>query len=119
MKKFIFGFLLSAIATIAAAQNSIPAKEAGKHIGEKVIICDKVYGGKYFSGSEITLLDVGGNHPDEVLTLVIKGDDRKKFQHAPEDYFKDKTICVTGEIVDYKGRPEIMIIDVAQIKVTN
>jgi micrococcal nuclease len=97
-------------------QTKVTAKEASKHLNEKVMVCDKVFGGKYLSNADITLIDVGGSHPNELLTLVIKGDDRKKFKTAPEETFKGKKVCVTGEIVNYKGKPEIIITDPQQIK---
>ena len=97
-------------------QTKITAKDASKHLNEKVMVCDQVFGGKFLSGSDITLIDVGGSHPNELLTLVIKGDDRKKFTTAPEDAFKGKKVCITGQIIEYKGKPEIMITDPEQIK---
>ncbi len=100
----------------AFSQTKITAKEASKHLNEKVMVCDQVFGGKYLDHSNITLIDVGGNHPHELLTLVIRGNDRKKFKTAPEDTFKGKKVCITGKIVDYKGKPEIMITDPDQIK---
>jgi hypothetical protein len=99
-----------------AGQTTIAAKDAATHLNENVIVCDEIYGGKYLSGADITLLDVGGSHPNEQLTLVIKGDDRKKFKTPPEEAFKEKKVCITGQIVDYKGKPEIIITDPAQIK---
>jgi micrococcal nuclease len=110
--------LFSVLASATAfGQTAITAKEAAKHINEKVTICDVVYGGKFLSSSNITLVDVGGSHPNEVLTLLIKGDDRKKFKTAPEDELKGKKVCITGTVVDYKGKPEIVITDPEQIKV--
>lgn len=100
----------------AFSQTRITAKESSKHLNEKVMVCDQVFGGKYLDHSNITLIDVGGNHPHELLTLVIRGNDRKKFKTAPEDTFKGKKVCITGKIVDYKGKPEIMITDPEQIK---
>jgi DNA/RNA endonuclease YhcR with UshA esterase domain len=118
MKKLIIltGFVLAVTTIKSYAQISITAKEAAKHINEKVVICDQVFGGKFLSGSNITLVDVGGNHPNEALTLLIKGDDRKKFKVAPEEYFKGKKVCITGQVIDYKGKPEIVITDTLQIK---
>jgi len=107
--------LLIAFATLkVSAQTTITAKDAAKHIGEEVTICDKVFGGKFLNIPGLTLLDLGGgSHPNELLSLVIKGDDRKKFTVAPEDKFKGQQVCVTGKLVDYRGKPEIMITDTA------
>lgn len=117
MKKllFVLAIAVSALKVSAQTPPTIPAKEAAKHINEKVRICDKIFGGKFLSSSDITLLDVGGYHPNESLTLLIKGDDRKKFKTAPEEAFKGKSVCITGTIIDYKGKPEIVITEVEQI----
>ena len=118
MKKFILltGFIIASAGVKSFAQTNIAAKDAAKHLKEKVVVCDQVYGGKFLSNSGITLIDVGGAHPNELLTLLIKGDDRKKFKDAPEESLKGKKVCITGQIVDYKGKPEIIITDPAQIK---
>ena len=97
-------------------QTKIKAKEASKHLNERVMVCDQIFGGKYLDHSNITLIDVGGNHPHELLTLVIRGNDRKKFKTAPEVTFRGKSVCVTGKVVDYKVKPEIIITDPDQIK---
>jgi hypothetical protein len=82
-------------------------------------ICDKVYDGKYLEGSQITFLNVGGAYPSQKFSVVIKGSDRDKFKAAPEKMFAGKTICVTGSITMYKGRPEIVVNDPKQIVVKN
>jgi micrococcal nuclease len=117
MKKTVFVLFIAFASAKAFAQTTIPAKDAAKHIGEKVTICDKIYGGKFLTGPGLTLLDIGGAHPNEALVLLIKGDDRKKFKEAPEDAFKNKNVCVTGTIIDYKGKPEIVITEPEQITV--
>ena len=107
-------FLLACSAS-SFAQTKIEAKDAAKHLNEEVMICDKIAGGKFFSNSQTTLLDVGSAHPNEALTVVIKGDDRKKFTEAPETFFLNKKVCITGKIIDYKGKPEIVITEAKQL----
>jgi DNA/RNA endonuclease YhcR with UshA esterase domain len=118
MKKIILliAIFVAALAVTSSAQTSIQAKDAAKHLNEKVTICDKVYGGKFLSNANITLIDIGGAHPNELLTLAIKGDDRKKFKNAPDVAYKGKKVCITGQVIDYKGKPEIIITDTTQIK---
>jgi hypothetical protein len=118
MKKVLFLLLITAVCAAAKAQKTIPAADAAKHIGEEVTICEKIYGGKFLDEAGITFLNLGGDHPKELLTLVIKGDDRKKFKGNPEEVYKDKKVCVTGKIIDYKGKPELVITDPSQIKTT-
>lgn len=80
-----------------------------------VSFCDKVYTAKFFSGSQTTLLNLGAAYPDETMTVVIKGADRSKFKITPEIEFLNKTICVTGKQIMYKGKKEIVVTDTAQI----
>jgi len=118
MKKILLLTILGIFGcSLSFAQTHISAKDAPKHLNETVTICDKVFSGKYFTSSSLTLLDIGGFHPHELLTLVIKAADKKKFKSAPDELFKGKNVCVTGKVIDFKGKPEIEITDPAQIKV--
>lgn len=119
MKKLGLVLLIGFASVKTFAQTTVDIKDVAKHMGENVTICDKIYGGKFISGGGITLLNMGGVHPNELLTLLIKGDDRKKFKGNPEEDLKDKKVCVTGTLIDYKGKPEIIITDPAQIKVAD
>ena len=102
----------------ASAQKVISAADAAKHLNEKVTICEKVFSAKLITPSNMTFLDLGGFHPNQTLTVVIKGEDRSKFKDAPDEYFKGKNVCVTGTVIDYKGKPEIVVSDPDQIKVS-
>ena len=115
MKKIIFVSLIAFASVNAFAQTPIAVKDAAKHVNEKVTICDKIFGGKFLDEARITFLNMGADYPNSPLTLVIKGDDRKKFK-TPEEAFKGKQVCVTGTIIMYKGKPEIEITEAEQIK---
>ncbi|WP_158995483.1 DNA-binding protein [Mucilaginibacter sp. L196] len=100
----------------ASAQKMIDVKDAAKHVGETLTVCGKVFSTKLITPSNMTFLDLGGFHPDQLLTVVIKGEDRSKFTGQPEVDFKGKSVCVTGTIIDYKGKPEIVLSDPKDIK---
>ncbi|CAN5217017.1 hypothetical protein BH09BAC6_BH09BAC6_35900 [soil metagenome] len=103
--------LLSLFSSVAVtAQTNIKLEEAGKHIGDSVTVCGKVADLRYFENSKNkpTLLNMGAKHPDELLTLVIWEDARALFTTKIEDLM-DKEICVTGRIILYKEKPEIVI----------
>jgi len=85
-------------------------------MNENVTVCGKVFGTKLLDGPNITFLDMGAAHPNQLLTVVIKGEDRSKFTGKPEDEYKDKNVCVTGTIINFKGKPEIVLSDPANIK---
>jgi hypothetical protein len=116
MKQLLTFISLLFLFASTSAQTKISAKDAPTHIGETVTVCDKVYSTKLIDGSNMTLLNLGGYYPNQLLTVVIKGADRSKFKDAPESFYKDKNICVTGKIVDYKGKPEIVISGPDEVK---
>jgi len=118
MKKLLV--LISFIAMFAftaSAQTKIAPKEASKHINETVTVTGKIFGSKFFANNNMTLLDVGGYNPNQELTIMIAGADRPKFKGKPEDDYKGKEVTVTGKIIDFKGKPEIVVTDPEQIKV--
>ena len=53
-------------------------------------------------------------YPHSVFTAVIYGDHRSKFG-TPETSLRGKRICVTGQISDYHGKPEIILTDPGQL----
>ena len=119
MKKIIAFLSFSLITTIACAQTEIKIEDAAKHEGDSVTICTKIFGAKYFEGSNRspTLLNAGAKYPDAPLTIVIFGDSRAAFKNKPEEFYPDKNICVTGKIIIYKGKPEIIITEEKQLVV--
>jgi DNA/RNA endonuclease YhcR with UshA esterase domain len=59
-------------------------------------------------------LDLGKAYSHAVFTAVIYGDNRSKFG-TPETLLRGKRICVTGQISDYRGKPEIVLTDPSQL----
>lgn len=119
MKKFQLLFI-SLIFTLATkAQTEIKIEDLSKHIGDSVTVCTKIYGGIFLerSNGTPTLLNAGGAYPNAPLTILIGPDARAKFKEPPEVFFKDKEVCITGKIILYKEKPEIIIYDEKQIVV--
>jgi DNA/RNA endonuclease YhcR with UshA esterase domain len=105
--------LLSASLACAAALN---AEDAAGHVGETATICGVVASAKFAPGSrsQPTFLDFGKPYPDAAFTAVIFGDDQPKFG-TPETSLRGKRICVTGQVRDYRGKPEIILHDPSQL----
>src|SRR5277367_6811244 len=82
----------------ASAQTTVAIKNAAKHFGQTVKICDKVFGGKLITPSNTTLLDMGGDNPNQQLTIMIPAADRAKFKGRPEVDYRGKDIIVTGKL---------------------
>lgn len=101
----------------ASAQTKISPKEAEKHINETVAVTGKVFSGKLITSNNMTLLDIGGFNPNQDLTVMIESANRGKFKGKPEEDYKGKEVTITGKIIDFKGKPEIVVTDPEQIKV--
>ncbi len=102
----------------ARAQTNIKLEDAGKHVGDSVTVCGMVADLRYFENSKNkpTLLNIGAKHPDAPLTVVIWENTRALFTTKVEDLM-DKNICITGRIILYKEKPEIIIDKPEQIVV--
>ncbi len=109
MKCIVTLMVTALIAGPSFGQTKINIGEVGKHVGENVTVCSKVYGTKYLDKSGITLIDVGSAYPSSPLTVVIFSKDRANFSKGPEELYADKRICVTGKIKVYNGKDEIII----------
>ncbi len=118
MKKIILFSLFTFLYSVSLyARKRIAAKDAARHLNEEVTVSDKICNVKFFPSSSLTLLDVGGNHPHELLTLVIKGENLKKFSKTTPESLKGKNVSVTGKLIDYKGKPEIVLTEPNQLKI--
>jgi len=114
MKHAIITLNLALLSFCAQAQTIVPAKDALKHLGEKVAICDKVYDEDL--KDLVIVLYLGGDRPNQLLTVVCRAGGKNKSKRFDAPY-KGKDICVTGIITKgHDGKPVINISDPAQIK---
>ncbi len=107
-KLFISDFPEADMKEIASKyKNGIDAKEVNNYIGKKMTVCGRVYGIKMTD--KVTFINVGDKFPNSPLTVVIFAKDRKNFPLPIDELFTDKNICIKGEIIDYKGKAEIIV----------
>jgi micrococcal nuclease len=118
MKSIVIALIICTLSLSVSSQTSIKLEEVSKHIGDSVTVCGKVAGMRYFENSKNkpTFLNIGAKHPDQLLTVVIWENARALFTGKPEDLM-DKNICITGRIILYKEKPEIVIEKTEQIVV--
>jgi hypothetical protein len=104
---------LWAVSTSAATMASV---DAASHVGETATVCGLVASAKFAASSRShpTFLDLDRPYPNAAFTAVIFGDDRPKFG-TPETTLYGKRVCVTGQIRDYRGKPEIILSDPGQL----
>jgi hypothetical protein len=100
----------------SASAADLRPEDAASHIGETATVCGVVASAKFeaHARAQPTLLDLGKSYPHAVFTAVICGDHRSKFG-APETSLRGKRVCVTGQISDYHGKPEIVLTDPSQL----
>jgi micrococcal nuclease len=118
--KYVLVFLLCfAGFTSLQAQSTISLDSVKTHVGDSVRVCGKVFSTRFLESANgtPTLINLGGAFPNEKLTVVIFGENRNAFQVKPEEAWKDKEICVTGRIVEYKGKPQIVVARPEQVEV--
>lgn len=110
--------LVTLIVEPALAQKKLTAAEAKVHVGETATVCGNVLSTRYAASTkgQPTFLNLDKPYPDQVFTVVIWGSNRSKFG-TPEIDYKDKRICASGKITEYRGVPEIIVDNPHQIKV--
>jgi hypothetical protein len=86
----------------------IKLEEAKSSVGKDVTVTGKVYG--YKDIKSMILVNLGAAYPKQLLTVLLKGDAKQMI-----DRIKDKTITVQGRVIDYQGRPEIVVTDTKSI----
>ena len=108
--------LFAALVRPAFAQKSLSAAEAKEHVGEVATVCGTVVSTRYAASTKgsPTFLNLDKAYPNQVFTIVIWGSDRSKFGRPEVDY-REKRICVTGKIAEYRGKPEIVADDPKQL----
>ena len=94
----------------SATAKTIDIHDAANHYNEYVQVSAKVYG--YKALDNMTLVNLGAAYPDQLLTIVLRGDAKDAYNG-----WDGQTISVTGKIVSYKDKPEIVVTDPKQVVV--
>lgn len=106
------------LAIPVSASQSITASEARNHVGKMETVCGYVASTHYAARSRTkpTFLNLDKPYPHQIFTIVIWGSDRAEFG-KPETEYREKNICVTGRIKEYRGVPEVVAENPIQIRV--
>jgi len=103
----------------SVAYGEITPKDAQKYLGKTETVCGQVASANHAVRvkGQPTFLNLDEPYPNQVFTVVIWGSDRPKFPDPPEKIYRGKTICITGTIASYHGKPEMVVKDPKQIVV--
>jgi hypothetical protein len=99
------------------AADTIPSAQAKDHVGQSGTVCGKVVMTRYLDSSDRkpTFLNFDQQYPNHTFTAIIFGDHRAKFGKPEEEYLQ-KNVCVTGDIKNYNGKPQMELTDPKQIR---
>jgi len=113
----LFFSILFHINKIESEQSNITTDEAKNYLGQTKTVCGKVASTKYAikSRGQPTFLNLDKPYPNHIFIVLIWGSNRHKFSNPPEVYYREKSICVTGMIQNYKGIPEIIVEEPKQL----
>lgn len=88
---------------------TVKLEDVTNAIGKNVSTQGKVYSSKDIGS--MVLVNLGAAYPKQLLTVALKGKAKEL-----GNQLENKTITVEGEVIDYKGKPEIIITDPSKIK---
>ena len=83
---------------------TVAVQDAAQHYDEYVTVCARVYGIKALDN--MTLVNLGAAYPNQPLTVVLRDAARELGTNLD-----GATICVTGKVVSYRDKPEIVVTD--------
>jgi len=111
-----FLFFLIMIFGITSRAQSITPNQTKKKIGDTATVCGMIKSSHFSSqaNGHPTYLCYGGNYPAQIFTAVIFENDLGKFAYNPVD-LKGDTVCVTGKIQLFEGKPAIIVTQTSQI----
>ena len=117
-RTFVVPAVVVLLAALSYAQTSLSAAEAKNHVGERGTVCGEVVSIHYAARSRgnPTFINLDKPYPNQIFTVVIWGSDRPKFRNL-EEMYRNKHICITGKISDYKNVPEVVAYEPTQIKI--
>ena len=120
MKKLILFFAIINSFSNAFSQGKPLTENFLNNVGDSVVVAGKIYGGAFLIHvkTKPTFLNLGDTSPNHRLIIRIEPEDRDKFPAAPETYYLNKVVQVTGKLQEYKGSPMIQLSEPGMIKTT-
>src|ERR1700689_5881312 len=100
-------------AALPARAQAIPPAEIKAHVGQTVTVQAAV-SDVHIGRAGVTFIDIGGAYSDNAFAVVIFASDRAKFPNDSD--LKGKTMAISGEVVLYQNRPEIILKTADQLK---
>lgn len=107
--------------TVALLMTALPARaqtfapgDAKAHVGETITV-EAPVSDIFKARSGTTFVDLGGRYPDNGFAAVIFADDAAKFPNVGT--LEGRTVAISGPVVLYRGRAEIILNSADQLKI--
>jgi hypothetical protein len=94
---------------VAKAQ-TISLTEVKNFIGKYVIVTGKAFSSKDIGS--MVLVNLGAAYPNLLLTVAFKGAAKELGSQL-----SDKILTVEGDVIDYKGKPEIIVTEPSKVRI--
>lgn len=100
---------------MALSQTKVKLSDLKHHIGDSITVEGQVKTIAYRDSTNssptlITIGNMGGS-----LNILIESSVRNKFSVKPEEAYRNKTIQVSGKLLNNNGKMQVVIIDPSQI----
>jgi hypothetical protein len=101
---------------LTAQAQTVSVSEASKHVGGQATVCGQITGKHTAekSSGKPTFVDLDHPFPNQTFTIVIWERDKG----GVGDFPLSGNVCVTGQIAQYKGIPQIVLHDSKNRSVT-
>jgi hypothetical protein len=115
MKIFFFLFYC-VIFSISMQSQTVSVDSLAYYEGQKVTVCAKVEGVFISQKAKKTIfINFEKPFPNQKFVVVIFEKDLVNFSYDPDVFLKEKSLCITGIIKMYNGKPEIIATKEEQI----
>jgi DNA/RNA endonuclease YhcR with UshA esterase domain len=101
------------IMAVPARAETIAPADVKAHVGQTVTV-EGAVSSVHKAASGVTFVDLGGSYPDNAFSAVIFASDAGKFPNV--DTLDGKTVAITGPVVLFNGRSEIILKSADQVK---
>ena len=88
---------------------TVPSYNAFYHIGEVRNVYGRVHEVYYSWTTDEYHLYFGGKYPYHDFTVIIPGNQARRYDRYPEYFFEGRYIWVTGLLSTFEGRPEMIV----------
>lgn len=123
MKKLLFAILMISRVSVAFGQtDTLTTDKIANYVDKQVIVKGQVAGARRFdSGNErapFILINLDENYPNSPLTVVVYKEVLEKTTLTAEE-LSGKNVVVTGKISVFKGRNQLVIEKIEDLKIIN